>query len=453
VRILLVMAGRGQIRFEGRRIKAILPPSPLLEVAGLTSKKHHTVRIWDELAQGPVPNEMLSWANLVGISALTTSRLGAYRVASAARKLKKPVVAGGMDVTGHYLEGHGDELLAHYDAIVVGRLTSRLWSEVLSDFENQHPKSVYTAESLDDEPWEFVVPRYDLVEPNNYYFPAAVRTSAGCSYGCKWCTVGLICNKVEVKPHDILKVELASLPKTRMPLIVYDDCFGGDYDYTKEVPLPLLHSSGRRWFTELTTRLMMGHKSGNPALLEPMVDAGLMGAYLGIENVIEQTGGKSPVDLTEEAIRAAHRFGVIVAGSLMLDATGKETPESISQMVDWVLSNHLDLVQLSLVAALPGSVLRREALKLNLLIAQNPELFDGAWPTIAHSILSPEEQIELLRKAYYRIYSLTAIARRIIGHRHFWVNLLANLVVRRMSHRWWGQVGYTHWLNTRNQQN
>jgi hypothetical protein len=456
------MPGRRQIKLGKKRIRAILPPSPLLEVAGMTNPEHHEVRIWDELAQGSIqdetggtqkPNEILAWADLVGISGLTTSRLGAYRVAEAARKLGKPVVAGGMDVTGHYLEGNGDELLTHYDSIVVGRLTKRLWAEVLADFKNHRAEPVYQAESLEDEPWEWVVPRHDLVVPGDYHFPAAVRSSAGCPCGCKFCTVGLICDRVEVKPYDILEAELALLFRTRMPLVDFSDSFGANYEHTHEVALPLLHASGQGWFTEMTTLNLMGFGSGRRSLIGPMAAAGGIGIYLGVEGIESATIdaiAKAPdLDVTEEAIREIHKAGLIATGSLMLDYTGEETHESTDRMVNWVIRNQLDLVQLSLVAALPGSKLRQEALlpdALRPLITQNPELFDGAWPTIKHPILSPQERIEMLRDAYYRIYSLGGIGRRITGHGHFRVNLIANLVVNRLSRRWWGKLGYDHWF-------
>lgn len=448
MKILLVMPGR--ILFEHTRMdnRALMPPSPLLEVAGMTNPDHHEVKIWDELAQGRVPKKLLEWADLVGISGLTTSRLGAYLVAERAHQLGEIVIAGGMDVTGHYLEGNSDELLAHYDAIVVGRLTSRLWAGVLADAENHRLKPVYQAESLDDEPWEWVVPRYDLVDRRRYYFPAAFRSSAGCPYGCNFCTVGLVCDQVQIKPADMLKQELALLPKTRWPWVDCSDAFGAKEEHA-ETALPILRDARHSWIAEIATRDLMGLGKGRKPLMASMAAAGLLGTYIGVENIDSHVVGKSPrLGVTEQAIQEAHSIGLIAMCSLVLDFTGYETKESINENVEWILRNRLDLVQLSLVAALPGSELRRDALTKGLMICQNPEFFDGAWPTIKHPLLSPRERIKLLRDAYYRIYSLKEIGRRIIGHSNLNLNTLANLAVGRMSHNWWNKVGYEHWLAT-----
>lgn len=445
MKILLVMPGRLSLEQTRMSYRALLPPSPLLEVAGLTNAKHHEVAIWDELAQGPVKDKMLKCFDLVGISGLTTSRFGAYRVAKAARELAIPVVAGGMDVTGHFLEGHKNELLAHYDAIVIGRLTSRLWAEVLADVENKRLKDVYRAGTLDAEPWEWAIWRHDLVNPKNYFFPATFRSSAGCPYGCSFCTVGLICNQVQIKPAKILLDELERLPKTRMPWIDCSDAFG---HLLKQVDtaLPVLKSMGHPWLTELATRDLVKVASGGKSLMARMRAAGLMGAYIGVENIDAGALGKSPhLAVTEEAIKEAHGLGMIMIASMVLDFTGKETVESVKENIEWLLENQLDLVQLSLVAALPGSTLRREALESGLMICEHPEFFDGAWPTVKHQ-LSAQKRIELLRDAYYRIYGLKQIRRRIWGHSYPWLNWFANLGVNRMSHNWWSKVGYEFWL-------
>jgi len=419
----------------------------------MTSPEHE-VQIWDELAQGQIDVKTLSWPDIVGISGLSTSHFGAFRVAKLARELGKPVVAGGMHVTGLYFEGNGEELLAHYDAIVVGRLTRRLWAEVIEDLSRGNSQRVYQAD--DDDPWEFVVPPHNLIDPKHYYFPA-LRSSAGCPYGCDFCTVNLVCSKLQVKPYDILKRELELLPEleilrgVRMPFVDCADSFGVDYRHTLEVVLPLYSASGRRWFTEITIRNLMGIGNNRKSLVGPMADAGCRYVYIGIESIHQRVGAKSPErKIVEQAIKDTHKAGLIVMGSLILDITGDETKESIKETVKWVIDQGLDLVQYSLVAALPGSALRRRMLKEGRIIISNCELLCGAWPTVEHPILSPEQRIELLRYAYYRTYSVSGIAKRILGHTNRPLNLFANNVIRGMAHRWWGKVGYEHWLATRN---
>lgn len=413
----------------------------------------HEVRIWDELAQGPLEPEAVERADIVGISGLSTSHFGAFRVAELARSQGKKVIGGGMHVTGLYQEEGGPRKLAeYYDAVVVGRLTPHLWSQLLWDVEDNRLMSAYQADS--SEPWEFAVPRHDLIDPRHYYFPA-IRSSAGCPYGCDFCTVNLVCSRLQTKPRDILKLELELVPEIevlrgiKMPLIDCADSFGADYRHTLDVVLPLLSASGRRWFTEITIRNLMGIGNNRKPLIALMADAGCMGVYVGIESILRRACAKSPErQIVEQAIRAAHEAGLIVMGSMILDITGEETEESIKETVEWVIEQRLDILQYSLIAALPGSRTREQAITQGKLISWNPEHYDGAWPTVRHPNLSPEQLIDLLRYAYYRTYSVTGVGKRILGHTNRPLNLLANTVVRQLVHRWWGKVGYQYWLET-----
>lgn len=442
MKILLVLPGRGQI-IDNKGSRSLLPPSPLLEVAGMTSKDEHEVRIWDELAQGQISAETLDWAEIVGISGLSTSHFGALRVAELARSRNKRVIGGGMHVTGLYQEKGGPRTLTeHYDAVVVGRLTSHLWSQILWDAEDNRLSRVYQADHSDS--WEFVVPRYDLVDFKYYYFPA-LRSSAGCSYGCDFCTVNLVCGKLETKPYEILKPELELLPEIKvlpgikMPLVDCADSFGVDYRHTLEVVLPLYLVSGRRWFTEITIRNLMGVGNDREPLIGPMADAGCMAVYIGVESILKRACAKSPERrIVEQAIKAAHQAGLVVMGSIILDITGEETEASIKETVEWTIDQGLDLVQYSLLAALPGSRIRQEALAKGELIELNPERYCGAYATVKHRNLSPEKRIELLRYAYYRTYSFEGVSKRILGHTNRPLNLFANTVVRQSAHRWWG---------------
>lgn len=445
MKIILVLPGR--VLFEHLRtiFRAIMPSGSILEVAGMTNLEHHELVVWDELAQGRVPKKLLEWADVVGISGLTTSRLGAYLVADRAHQLGKTVIAGGMDVTGHYSEGNAEELLYHYDAVVVGRLTSRLWAEVLADVENGRLQPVYQAGTLEEEEWEWAIWRHELVDQRNYVFPATFRSSAGCPYGCDFCTVGLICNRVQIKPADILAKELKRLPRTNKPWVDCCDAFAQKEEHA-DTALPVLKAARHSWLTELATRDAAKVAYGQQSLLARMRAAGAIGAYFGVESIDTAALAKSPdLPTTEGVIEQAQGLGMITIASMVLDYTGMETEESVWKNVEWLLRNRLDLVQLSLVAALPGSKLRLEALVEGLLM-EHPEFFDGAWPTIKHKILTPKKRIELLRDAYYLIYSLKEIRRRIRGHAHPWLNWFANIGVNRMSHNWWGKVGYDHWL-------
>jgi hypothetical protein len=373
----------------------------------------HEVALWDETAQGRLTGETLPDADLYGLTGLSTSRFGAYRAAALIRGRGKSVVAGGMDVTGHYLEGHGAELLQHYDAIVVGRLTRKLWRQVLDDCARNGMRGVYQADPED--PWEFPIPRHDLVDRKRYFAPATVRTSAGCTEACPFCVVHLVVGGrrvVHCKPARVLEKELEILPKSRF-LVDVSDSFGSDYSHTVDVVLPLLRDSRRAWGAEMTVKALLGGDDRR-ALIQPMARSGCAAVLLGIESIHHPVGAKSlGASVVEEGIKRAHDAGLLVMGAIILDLTGAETRASIEETVDWVNRVELDALQYTLLGLLPGSVTRKVALRKNMLIDNNPEHLDGGWPTIAHP-LSPKERIELRQWAFRNSYSYRSLLRKLL---------------------------------------
>lgn len=452
--ICLIMPDRSQKKEKDPKSRSWLSPGSLLEVAGMTAPQHRVV-IWDELAQGRLTVASLPEADIYGLSGLSTSRHRAYELSAMIRNCGKKVIVGGIDVTGHYWEGHGSELLAHYDSIVVGRLTMALWQQALEELSEGKTGRVYQADPA--EPYEFVRPRHDLIQPKRYFFPASIRTSAGCSQSCPFCTVHLVTGGrrvVHCKPGELLEKELSTLPKlprTRDRLFVCDDSFGADYEHALQVSLPLLKKTGRSWFTEITLRDLFGG-NGRPELLGPMKESGCAGVYVGIENPDQPVSAKSLSRTgTENAIKEIHQAGLLVLGSFVLDVTGRETKESIEETVKWIIEQKLDFAQIALLALLPGSAMRERALKEGRVIDNNPDHLDGAWPTIAHSI-SPEKRIELLQWAYQEIYSPLNIARRlkrISGWQHIPMVVAANWQIYRSSASWAKQFGYKYWRVTR----
>ena len=454
-KLCLITPGRSHKQVEDAKSRPWMPPSSLLVVAAMTPE-HYQVDLWDENARGYLAPGTLPAADVYALSGLSTSRRRGYAVADMIRSTGKPVVAGGMDVTGHYSEGHGDELLKHYTAIVVGHLTKALWRGVLDELSHGVSGMVYQAGA--DEPWEDVIPRHDLINPDDYFLPAAIRTSAGCVQRCQFCTVHLVTGgRIHCKPRGLLKQELQHLPQTKRPIVVCDDSFGANYRHALETVLPLLGAMGHPWFTEITLKELRGG-SGRPALLEPMAESGCAGVYVGIESLIGANkdfvgtvSGKSlSLAETEDVIKRIHGFGMLVLGSFVFDAIGTETPDDIRRTVAWIIRHKLDFVQLSLTALLPGSAMRRDALKDGHVIDNNPDHLDGAWPTVAHR-MSAQERIELLQWSYREIFSVPSIARRLLhtGGRWHALVALANWQIHRSAANWAKQFSYAYWLTTR----
>lgn len=453
LKIVMIYPGRRQIQLSHKKARPWFPPTSLLAVAGATSCEHE-ISLINELAQGPVNISSIPPADVYAFSFLSTSRYGAYHLADSLRLLGKPLIAGGMDVTGQYYEGDANKLLEKFDSIVVGKLTRKLWARVLDDCEKGKLAPIYLTDIA--EPWEFLPLRYDLIKPSDYLFPAVIQTSAGCGERCPFCTVHLIIGsrgKVHTKPLAMIEKELMDLPPSRF-LVDYSDSFGGNYLHTREV-LPLFLATGKAWFAEITVKNLLGistHGEERGELITPMAKSGCAVVYIGIESLSGPVSGKSlSIQLTEEATSRCHDAGMMVIGTFMFDVTKSETLESIVRTVDWAM-RHLDAVQFSLLALLPGSQMRMEALKKNLIIDNNPEHLDGAWPTRDHPNMTAEQRINALMESYKRFYKTSQIIMRLahVPLRRWPINLVANFAVNRSIKNWEAKVGgYEHWLRTK----
>ncbi|MDD2752884.1 MAG: hypothetical protein PHN59_07095, partial [Candidatus Omnitrophica bacterium] len=175
--------------------------------------------------------------------------------------------------------------------------------------------------------------------------------------------------------------------------------------------LPLYERRGMKWGTEATIADLLKLHNGRP-LIEHMAKAGCRLIYVGIESISrELRQRKSTREQAENLIRLAHRLGIMVIGSFILDFNGDETEGEIWEMVDWA-TRHVDFAQFSLTALLPGCQLRRQALMRDEVLPADPALYDGAHATTAHGILSPEKRNRLLRESYIRFSRMPDILRR-----------------------------------------
>ena len=449
------MPGRSQIVGSmEKEARPWLPPMSLLAVAGATDPDHEIILL-DELTKGrQLEDEEIPLADVYAFSWLSTSRKGAIRLAKMLRPRGKPLIAGGMDVTGLFHEGNHHHLLDYFDTIVVGRLTNRLWREILADAAREKLQPVYQAEA--SEPWEFFVPRHDLVNTRKYIIPAAVQTSAGCNESCDFCTVHLVIGArrgIRLKPPAALERELELLPKSRY-LFDCSDSFGTDICHTLEI-LPVLKDSGKDWFCESTIKNLLGISSPGegerPELVKILAKNRSAGVCLGLESIEGKVSGKSlGIAKAEEAIKKVHDQGMLVMVSIILDVRGDETWETIERTVEWVKSHRPDFVQFSLLALLPGCARRKQALAKGWVIDNNPEHLDGAWPTIEHQ-MSPAERIRALQYAYRETYSASSIWHRLgqTPWRRRPIVAAANTQIHFTAKGWEQRGTYEHWLATR----
>src|SRR4030065_1553667 len=129
------------------------PPLGLAYVAAVTPSDWN-VKIVDENFDKFVLEE----ADLVGITAFTTTISRAYEIALMYRERKIKVVMGGIHVSML-----PDEALQYAAAVLIGEAEG-IWERVINDFENNRLSSKYVGVQMDLTTFK-IIPRHDLPPP------------------------------------------------------------------------------------------------------------------------------------------------------------------------------------------------------------------------------------------------------------------------------------------------
>lgn len=362
---------------------------------------------WDETTQGPAPQAWLDQASLVMLTGLTPAHERMVEISTYCKDNEIPLIAGGRNVIGFSREPKGIDFLSGlFPSFCTTNVTTLLMEKILDDCLKGRLQQHYAVQEGE---YEFVLPDRSIIKPSQYWAPYCVRSSAGCTRNCPWCTVGG--QGQYYKPAEMLEAEL----KTFHYWFFLDvaDSFAGDPSFVSEVILPIYRRSGMRWGTEAAVADLLG-QDGCGQLIDEMKDAGCFILYIGIESITRRIG-KASRERAEEVIRRCRKAGIVVIGSLILDNFGNETVPEIRETFEWA-KRWLDFAQFSLTAALPGCALRRKAEAEGRIIEQDWRKFDGAHPTLSHE-LSPERREELLIEAYQEFAAFPWVALRALRAR------------------------------------
>lgn len=202
--------------------KFICPSLALPTIAALTPE-HITTQIIDEKVTEIDFNDL---PDVVAITFKTMSCERAYAIADEYRSRGVKAILGGI-----HTSLMPDEAKEHADCVIVGE-GEKLWSKVISDFEDDNLQPIYRMESLTDLS-QLPVPRFDLLDNEKYYLHS-VQTARGCSLGCDFCpTTEMFGGIFRTKPiENVIREINAVLEHGEKHIFFTDDIFGsGDKDY------------------------------------------------------------------------------------------------------------------------------------------------------------------------------------------------------------------------------
>ncbi|MFC1867409.1 B12-binding domain-containing radical SAM protein [Thermodesulfobacteriota bacterium] len=382
------------------------PPLNLPYLAAVTPN-HYQIEAIDENVE---PFEYRE-ADIVGITAFTSSVNRAYQIAQIYREKGIPTVMGGIHVSMM-----PDEALRFCDSVVIGEAEG-IWPNVLEDFEAGSLQKQYRGSWVDLE--TLPIPRRDILQHPHYRW-GSIQTSRGCPMNCSFCSVTAFNGRrFRRRSLDAVIEELGQIPQ-RWVMLTDDNIIGygeKDLEWTYAFFSRILEKGINKIFFAQTSIIF----SEDRELIRLAARAGVRIVFIGMESVNPKTlqAYQKNINLKrlqqgriKELIARIRKEGIVFIGGFVLG--GDDDDRSVfHSTLQFIRSSRIDAIQVTKLTPLPGTRLWESMQKQGRLSDQN---FPQAWDeyrlsrlVFKPSQMSVEEAYEgftYLRKIYYSLWEI-----------------------------------------------
>lgn len=378
------------------------PPLNLPYLAAMTPS-HYQIEAIDENIEPFIFRE----ADIVGITAFTSSVQRGYQIAQIYQEKGIPTVMGGIHVSMM-----PEEALHYCDVVVVGEAET-VWSKVLSDFESGCLKEQYQGvwESLDNLP----MPRRDILK-NQYYGWGSIQTSRGCPMNCAFCSVTAFNGRrFRRRPLEAVIAELETIPQKKV-LITDDNIIGygkEDLEWARVFFSRILEKGIKKTFFAQAS-IQFGEDAAFARLASR---AGLKIIFVGMESINPRTlsAFKKEINLKrlqktqyKALIETIRKAGIVFLGAFVLGGD-EDDPSVFHATLDFIRASRIDVLQVTKPTPLPGTQLWHSLKEEGRIACDN---FPADWDdySLSRLVFKPRgmtieevyEGFTYLRHIYYR---------------------------------------------------
>ena len=409
-----------------RTYYARMPAPPLsgLLLAGLTPDIVE-VEVLHEMVR---PINYDTDADFVALSFMDFCTPHAINVATEFRKRGKKVVAG-----GRYATTHPDRVAPYFDATVVGE-ADWIWASVVEDLVSGRLKNIYQAApaaSLEGIP----TPRYDLAEPE-FAAPVVTEATRGCPFTCSFCQLNIQRRPYRTRPIEDVVADLAaasSLPwHRRQVAMFYDNNFGGDMVYAKELLRAIAHFDFAGVGFQFSFNCLRDDE-----FVDLLQQANGIMAFVGLESLQQESlDGVSKrqnrvADYHDQFAKLAQRGIMSFTG--MMVALEEDTPEYYETLPARLREVDPSAVLLSISIPIPGTPFHRELAAQNRIFDDDLRHYEGDHLVFEPRHVNRQQVLAALESINREFYSWREILAR--G---------ARLLTRHMAANWTSLRGWQH---------
>jgi radical SAM superfamily enzyme YgiQ (UPF0313 family) len=395
-------------------------------------------------------------ADLVGISAITSTAPQSYRLADKVREAGGIAVMGGTHTS--FLPEEG---LQHADFVIRGE-GEHAFQELVEAIERGHGfdkiqnlsyradgRAVHNPErpkipNLDVNP----IPDYNLIKGWKAGGVISIATSRGCPFSCTFCSVPGMYGHA-FRTHSIGRVlEELELHRGNMYTFFADDIFTANKKRVKELLRGMIDRNlTPEWGAQVRTETV-----DDPELLQLMRDSNCFNVYVGFESINPRTlklfQKKQDLAKIERSIERFHAHKIRIHGMFVV-GSDEDDLETLDATAEFALKHDIDSVQFMILTPIPGSP-DWEQLYANgdkYVINRNWSLYDGHHTVHQPRRMSPYELQMGAINAMAKFYSWKGIAQKLLKRDLYYTTI--RYWGKKMIRQWWKDEenrAYVEWL-------
>ena len=408
---LLLIAPLSKNSLMGDTFFFRMPGLGLLKVAALTPPEWQ-VTIVDEKVESLDLNQE---ADLVGITAMTTTVQRAYEIAAHFRQRGIQVVMGGMHVSCL-----PEEALPRCDSVLIGE-AEILWPTLLVDFEHKQLKPIYRHADGLPSLAELPRPNWNLYENKNYLPVHFVETTRGCPINCEFCAVtSAFGGKYRNRPQAEVLTELRGLTpfdrgtfSLKNCVFFVDDNILSNRAYAREF-LPRIADLKLNLFGQASLNI-----ASDPEILKLCREGGCKGLFMGFESLSDETIASMGKRVNHpkqyfEVVQKIHDEGIGIDGSFVF---GFDTDDErvFDRTLEFVLKAKIEVTYFSILTPYPGTRLHKRLVLEDRILTHDWSLYDANHVVFKPKTLTADQLLEGYHRVFKEVYSIPSIFKRLWG--------------------------------------